>query len=183
MQLGMVPQSLSLSSARRAGFSSKLFDHRTAHKWALCSRCTVSYVRPPEPTTTIIHHGRIGSLSLFCLSVDSLSRIFSYYRSMAWIDSTKKIQQKMTSGNDVSVIFSAKSKATSAFSWPWRRKCRISFDLGGIFAYRLFEYSNRDVLPIFEKAANKNKLSLKQFPPCRVFPSWSKLFSGRFFGR
>jgi hypothetical protein len=122
----MVPKSLSLSSARRASFSSKLFDHRAARKWALCSRCTVSYIRPPEPTTTIIHHGRVGLLSLF-LPVRRLAAPNLF---------PKKIRQKQRFRH-----FQCK-KATSAFSSQWRRKRRISFDLGGIFAYRLFEYSN-----------------------------------------
>jgi hypothetical protein len=136
----MVTQLLSLSSARRAGFSSKLSDHRT--------------VRPSEPTmqtTTIIHHGRIGLLSFFCLSVDSRRRIFFHYRSMPWIDSTKKIRRKTASGNSCFAIYRAKHKDFPVFSPPWRRKRRISFDLGGIFAYHLFE----DVLQIFEKAGKK----------------------------
>jgi hypothetical protein len=108
MGLGMLPQSLSLSSACRAGFSSKLFDHRAARKWALCSHCTVSYVGPPEPTTTIIHHGRASLLSFFASPPTCSAESFPYYRSMAWIDSTKKIRPKTSSRNDVSAIFSAK---------------------------------------------------------------------------
>jgi hypothetical protein len=53
------------------GAAMQLFDHHTARKWALCSRCTaVSYVQPPDSgandaKTAIIHHGHIGLLSFF----------------------------------------------------------------------------------------------------------------------
>jgi hypothetical protein len=65
--------------------------------------------RPPEPTTQ--QSSTMGA-SVYCRFFASSStrgaESFSYYRSMPWIDSTKKIRRKTSSENDVSAIFSAK---------------------------------------------------------------------------
>jgi hypothetical protein len=78
----------------------------------------------------IIHHGRIGLLSFFA----SLLNIFRTIDP--WAENGQRKQ---------SFRHLQRAEAHPASSPPWRRKRRISFYLGGIFAYRLFEYSNRDV--------------------------------------
>jgi hypothetical protein len=75
---------------------------------------------------------------------------------MTWIDSTKKIRQKLAGGNGRFTIFSTKSH--------WRRKRRISFGLGGIFVYRFVACLNHGVIRTFEKAANEKKPSTERFP-------------------
>jgi hypothetical protein len=65
-------------------------------------------VRPPEPTmqtTTIIDHGRIGLLLFFASPSTRGAKSFLYYRSMPWIDSTKKIRRKTASGNSCFTIY------------------------------------------------------------------------------
>jgi hypothetical protein len=57
----------------------------------------------------MIHHGCVGLMSFFVSPSTRGAKSFSYYRSMAWIDSVKKIRRKTSSGNDVSAIFSTKS--------------------------------------------------------------------------
>jgi hypothetical protein len=51
-------------------------------------------------------------------------------------------------------IYRAQKHKSGVFS-AMAKKTPDIFDLGGIFAYHLFEYSNGYVLRIFEKAGNK----------------------------
>jgi hypothetical protein len=52
---------------------------------------------------TISYHGRLGLLSFLCLSV------YSWRRSMPWIDSTEKIRRRTAGENGRFAIFSTKS--------------------------------------------------------------------------
>jgi hypothetical protein len=68
---------------------------------------------------------------IFCLSVDSQRRIF-FVLSIHEKYPAENGQRKQW------VRHLQRVEAHPAFSPPRRRKRRISFDLGGIFAYRLF---------------------------------------------
>jgi hypothetical protein len=86
----------------------------------------------------IIHHGRAGLLSFFCICRLAAPNLFRTIDP--WHGS---IVRKRSGG---------KCPAESMFPPFSVRKGNIgiffamAFDVGGIFAYRLFEYSNRDVL-------------------------------------
>jgi hypothetical protein len=101
--------------------------------------CRTYPVRPPEPTTYKQQSSTMGA-SVYCRLCGYPStrgaESFSYYRSMPWIDSTKKIRRKTAGRNGCLAIFNTK----------WRRKRRISFGLGGIFVYSLVECSNHGVI-------------------------------------
>jgi hypothetical protein len=140
--------------------------HMTTMLWCSFAPTRLTSGTHNPQHTTIIHHGRVGLLSFLCLSNDSPPDFFSYYRSMPWIDSTKKIQiqWKMASRNGRFTISITKCHIRR-FLHHGEEKRRMSFGIFGIFVYRFVKCLNHGVIRTFEKAANKKKPSADRFPP------------------